>query len=116
MRLKSEHLSEYKLQKECNALLKKLKVYYSHMEKGRGKNTTHRAGIPDLTICPGYGFCFFVELKTSEGKLNDKQKETRDRLIKEGYKYYVCRSYIEFVEVLTACENPTNLDDLQNRL
>lgn len=62
------------------------------------------AGLPDLTIAKASkGFHgLYIEMKN--GKKNnptDAQKDFMSRLNEEGYKAVVCRSFDEFVQIVT---------------
>ena len=82
-------MTEQDFQIEVNKDLKKLGIKFMHHEKGRGKNKTHRGGIPDLLIFPGCGKIIFIELKVKNGKLKDSQIEFRLWSIKNNYIHYV---------------------------
>ena len=94
-------MSESDLQSACNAILRERDLMYYHIEKGRHhKQRTRRAGIPDLIIWPGNGYCFAVELKTKEGTMNKDQIEWMQKWQDKGYKYYIVRSVEQFENVL----------------
>ena len=46
------------------------------------------------------GYCFFVEFKTQKGKLRKNQEREQELAKLNGTKYYVVRSFEEFVEIL----------------
>lgn len=61
------------------------------------------AGVSDLFLAiPRHGFHgLFIEMKTMKGKQSDNQKEFALAVGAEGYKYVICRSLDEFIEVVT---------------
>lgn len=59
------------------------------------------AGYPDLHLFRG-GDEFYVELKTEFGKMTEKQKEWRDRIIAAGGEWHLWR--------------PSNADEIFDRL
>lgn len=77
------------LQKEINKELRDAGIKYLHIEKGRGKNKTHRAGWPDLIIFPGKSRVFFVELKSPDKKLTDDQEIFQEWAKYHSYAFYV---------------------------
>jgi len=57
-------------------------------------------GFPDRTIlCPN-GRIFFIEFKTSKGKLDGPQQGVRTLLKSFGFLYYVCRSTSSACQIL----------------
>lgn len=79
-------MTESSLQRLCNEYLRRRGVEYDHIEKGRGTNRTHRRGKPDLTIYPGDGKAFFIELKACEKQgLRPEQEEFFIRMRERGY-------------------------------
>lgn len=61
------------------------------------------AGVSDLILLlPRQGFhALCIEMKTQKGKQSDNQKEFALAVGAEGYKYVICRSFDEFMEVVT---------------
>jgi hypothetical protein len=63
-----------------------------------------RAGMPDLVIfAPNK--CFFVEMKAKAGRMSENQKEIEKILTQMGFRYYLCRNFDEFKNVV---ENEIN--------
>lgn len=85
-------MTEAELQREINKELKDRGIKFLHLEKGRGKNKTHRAGFPDLMIFPSDSEVFFVELKTKKGVLSNDQIEFQSWCVLHNYFYSVIRS------------------------
>lgn len=69
---------------------------------GRLKAEGVVAGVADLLLlvpsCGYHGLC--IEMKTKTGKQSDSQKEWQKEVKKKGYKYVVCRSLDEFIEII----------------
>ena len=61
-----------------------------------------RAGVPDIFLaCPSGGkHGLFIEMKSEDGKLNDRQKEWQARLEQAGYAWRLCRSMQEAVDTV----------------
>ena len=59
------------------------------------------AGVPDLTFHHA-GKTFFIEVKRPGSYLSPEQKSFRDRALKAGCAYTVCRSSAEAVEAMKA--------------
>lgn len=60
------------------------------------------AGVADLILLKSsrqYG-ALLIETKTKKGAQSDSQKEWEAKIVKDGYKYVVCRSLEEFIEVV----------------
>lgn len=60
------------------------------------------AGVADLILLKSnrqYG-ALLIETKTKKGTQSDSQKEWESKIVKDGYKYVVCRSLEEFIEVV----------------
>jgi len=93
-------MTEHDLQRQCNEFLRKRGIRYLHIEKGRGRNMTHRKGWPDLLVFPGFGKVIFVELKKPGGTLKPEQTAFRDEVREYGYQYSVCYSTEEFIKVV----------------
>ena len=69
---------------------------------GRLKAEGVVAGVADLLLlvpsCGYHGLC--IEMKTKTGKQSDSQKPWQKEVQKKGYKYVVCRSLDEFIEII----------------
>lgn len=61
-----------------------------------------RPGVADLMLSiPGKNnHGLYIEMKTSKGKMSDEQKEFARAVIKQGYRYVVCRKYSNFQELI----------------
>jgi hypothetical protein len=86
---------ETKLQTEINEDLRKLGIKFLHIEKGRGKNKTHRKGWPDLLIFPG-DKVYFVELKVDNNTLSKDQILFQKWAFEMGYSLIVVRSMADW--------------------
>jgi len=93
-------MTEAYFQRQCNEYLRKRNVQFLHIEKGRGKNTTHRKGVPDLLVFPGDGRVFFIELKAPGGKLRPEQVEFFRDMRLRGYVCDVCYNFEHFVCII----------------
>lgn len=65
-------------------LLKDITVDYHRPDK----RTTNRKGWPDFP-CYKNGRVLFLEFKTANGRLSKEQKEMREELERQGFKYVV---------------------------
>lgn len=57
-----------------------------------------KKGWPDLEILAN-GTIYFVEFKTPKGRQSDAQKAVEKVLTKMGYKYMICRTREDFIEL-----------------
>lgn len=59
-------------------------------------------GVPDIQVCypSGKYHGLFIEMKRENGNLTKEQKEMFYRLSSVGYKCYMCKSYIEAIEMV----------------
>jgi hypothetical protein len=59
-------------------------------------------GVADLFLAlpSGVYHGLFVEMKAGKGRQSDAQKDFEKQAIMSGYKYVICRSLEEFVEVI----------------
>lgn len=74
----------------------------SAREGARFKREGVKAGFPDLFLpyaSNGYNG-LFVEVKTKNGRMRDNQKAWGEYLECNGYKFCVCRSLEEFIEIV----------------
>lgn len=96
-----QHL-EKDTQKECEKLLKNLKIEYQHLPKTINRHTksNYFAGYPDFTLFFAGGKTVFVELKKEDGKLSTIQVEKQELLKYLGFDVYTCYSYDQFFEVI----------------
>jgi hypothetical protein len=60
-----------------------------------------RAGVPDLCFIMPEGRAAWVEMKTPKGSLSQPQREFRDRCMRLGHPWAMCRSVDEALKVLT---------------
>jgi len=65
-------------------------------------------GIPDLVICHNNGEsgALFVEMKSGNGKLSDKQKEVIKWLRSNKYECEVCNSLDDFINIVNIYIKP----------
>ena len=92
--------NEAEFQKECHKYLKDNNIWFYHIEKGRGKNLTHRGGEPDLQIRPGKGKVFYIELKMPNKKLRPEQQLFKEKCFDNDYAFYMCDTWNWFIDVL----------------
>jgi hypothetical protein len=66
------------------------------------KKTGTLAGVADLFLMRGgIGYNgLFIEMKVGKNKQTDTQKEFQKSCWKNNYKYAICRSFDEFMEVV----------------
>lgn len=91
---------ESKLQSKCNKWLRDNNIMHLHLEKGRGVQTTHRKGIPDLIIWLDKGRTVFIELKSQTGKLSPDQNEFFEKALRLGHHVYMINSFDKFLLVM----------------
>jgi len=61
------------------------------------------AGVPDLMLVKAnknYNG-LFIEMKVGKGKESDSQVEVGSTIKEKGYDYKVCRSFEEFIEIIS---------------
>lgn len=71
-------------------------------EAARFKAMGTKAGFPDLFLAvarSGY-HGLFVEMKSEHGRQSTEQKQWQHSVEWEGYRYEICRSIDEFMEVM----------------
>ena len=83
----------------------------------KGEGVT--AGVADLflsaTNARYYGF--YIEMKIGKGKQTDKQREFQLKAEKAGYKYEVCRSFEQFIEIINDyLSQAPKREDIGNRI
>lgn len=88
---KFSDMRESELQADCNEFLRTLGIPFVHIEKGKGKNKTHRKGIPDLIITLKNSKVWFVELKTEKGDLDPEQIKFKNAVEQRGHEFTVIR-------------------------
>lgn len=57
------------------------------------------AGVPDLQVI-SENKTFFVEMKTPKGRQQPTQREFEKKATAYGFKYYICRTFEEFQNVI----------------
>jgi len=67
---------------------------------GRMKAMGLRAGISDLIVMSADGRAHFLEVKTATGVLSPAQIRFSELCIKKGWKYEVCRSVNEAMDIV----------------
>ena len=65
----------------------------------RKVNTGLLKGVSD-TIIIHKGVCMFVEFKTLTGVISPFQKDFKEKVEKQGFKYYLIRSLEEFKKII----------------
>lgn len=58
------------------------------------------AGVADLQII-SQDKMFFIEMKTAKGRQNANQKAFEEKVNKLGFKYFICRSFDDFQNIVT---------------
>jgi len=90
--------NETVFQETANRYLDMKGIRKEHDEKGGyHKNKTHRKGKPDLSIFPGGGKVFFVELKMPGKKLSPDQEKYKAWCIKDDYHFHTCHTWEDFI-------------------
>lgn len=80
----------------CNELLRRQIVFiHSRMDR----KSTIGVSLPDFCFALS-GHPVAVECKTKSGELSPEQYVTMNRMIGNGWRYYVVRSFAEFAEIL----------------
>lgn len=76
-------------------------------EAQRFKRMGVQAGFPDLVlmIARGEWHALCIELKAKQGRQSEAQKAMQTRLEGQGYRYIVCRSLLEFCEIVQGYVN-----------
>ncbi len=64
------------------------------------KNEGALAGIPDLLVATEKG-AFFIEMKTTKGRLSSQQILVKEKLNGLGYDVLVCRGLYEAIDLTT---------------
>lgn len=94
--------SEDDLQKQVKSFCRKAGHKMLHLKKGRdGTSRTQQAGWPDCVIAQrNTGVTFYIELKTTDGKLRKEQKAFKLWCRDNGHRYEVCRTVDEVKQIL----------------
>jgi len=88
-------LSETEIRKQIRGYLKLKQVFFWHNLQG----LACYKGLPDLEgIDIGWGH-FYIEVKSGEGKLSEKQEEFKGMVERLGETVFVPHSYEEFVKM-----------------
>jgi hypothetical protein len=69
----------------------------------RKVNTGLLRGVSD-TIILHQGVCMFIEFKTLTGVISPFQKEFKEKVENQGFKYYLIRKLIDFQNLFTTFE------------
>lgn len=69
-------------------------------------------GFPDLFIDDGKK-ALYIEFKTTKGRQTPEQKDLQTRLEKIGRKYFLCRSYEDFIKICHENLGPETDPDLE---
>ena len=88
---------EKTLQRLCESELNRRGIVYLHLSF----RAREKIGWPDLTFVIG-GIPYAIELKTATGTLSPGQKEMLRRMNKNGWYVDICRSFEEFIEIITS--------------
>ena len=88
---------EKTLQRLCESELNRRGIVYLHLPF----RAREKIGWPDLTFVIG-GIPYAIELKTATGTLSPGQKEMLRRMNKNGWYVDICRSFEEFIEIITS--------------
>ena len=63
-------------------------------------NSLSTRGVPDRMFISPSGVVFFIEFKSSTGKLSALQKKTIDRMLKNNATVYVCNNVKDGIEII----------------
>ena len=77
--------------------------YRDPREAAKLKRTGVVAGIPDIIVAMHTGRVCWIEMKTSTGRLSEKQREIHERLATLGHAVCVCRDVHEAVAFVREC-------------
>lgn len=101
MPTKEDVKNERELQSLAELELHRKDIAYLHLSpKAREKK-----GWPDLTFCFWRNYVLFpcaVELKSAGGKLSKDQVDCLSRMKRNGWRVYVIRSLVTFVDLLNS--------------
>lgn len=71
----------------------------NRIDGARNKALGLQAGRADFTFYY-QGKAIFIEMKTDTGKQHIEQKNWERLVTEHGFKYYICRSVLEFQEII----------------
>jgi hypothetical protein len=95
-RVKNEAKEEAPLQRLCEQELYRRGIMAHHLSFRAREQT----GYPDLTFVIA-GRPYAIELKTATGKLSEAQSWMLGHMKDNGWNCHVCRSFEQFVEIIT---------------
>lgn len=93
-----EHTGERRLHEQIEADLKIRRWYYVHSRMDAP--TTTALGTVDFIIAAPNGITYWIEAKTSNGKLTKEQNIAQHILKALNHKHFVVHSYKEYLEVV----------------
>jgi len=107
-------VTESKIQQDCYVWFNNNHCLEKHENRGimfsvpnestqnqqRKVNTGLLSGVSD-TIIVYKGVCMFVEFKTITGAISANQNKFKERIEKQGFKYYIVRSLDQFKKLIT---------------
>ena len=106
-------IPEDSLQELCEEHLIRKNIPFIHLKKWvfcchckKFHAVSEDKGYPDLDIKTRSGN-IFIELKSKDGRLSDAQKGFRDNIVKLGYKFYVVRTYEQFLKIISLHDTST---------
>jgi len=92
---KQDAIAEKTLQSLCESELNRRRIVYLHLSF----RAREKIGWPDLTFVIA-GVPHAVELKTATGTLSASQKEMLRRMMENGWRSDIVRSFDEFLTVI----------------
>jgi len=94
--VKVEAIAEAPLQRLCEQELSRRGIVFLHLSF----RAREKIGWPDLTFVIA-GRPYAVELKSSTWKVSEMQSWTLGRMKDNGWSAHVCRSFEQFIEIIT---------------
>ena len=98
-------LSEAEIRKQIRGYLEWHKVFFWHNLQGLGCYK----GLPDLEGIDVQRGHFYIEIKSGEGELSEKQEEFKEIVERLGETVFVPHSYEEFVKEWEKQKEPVTL-------
>lgn len=94
------------LQKQCEKYMNDNDIDYLHFKnQAHYKNRNHVAKSfkdrPDFYIFLNHRLTIMIELKSKTGEQTEGQVEYMNKKKAQGFPFYVCRTFEEFLEAIT---------------
>ncbi len=91
--LDSKHTNEAFFQAAAMMVLKRLEKKISIVVLDTSTlSVTRQYGAPDIVLCRAGGEYVAIDLKAGKNDLSTRQQRFRERVIRAGGKYFVCRT------------------------